>query len=299
MNAEQRAYLELHIAVFLYGLTAILGDLIELSALSLVWWRVLITSISLVFLIRLRKMFRELPLKIILQFMGIGVLVALHWVCFYGAIKLANASISLICMATTSFFTALLEPLIMKSRIKGYELVLGIMIIPGMFLIVNGTEFAMMNGIWVGLISAFLAALFGTLNKKMIGKTKEINITFLELGSAWLFLSLVVPAFMYFAKAEVQMWPSQTDWVYLIILSLLCTTLAYILSLRALNHLSAFAANLTINLEPVYGILLALFILNDHEELDTNFYIGVVIILLAVFSYPFLKRRFRKVSAIA
>ncbi|MCI5082335.1 MAG: EamA family transporter, partial [Saprospiraceae bacterium] len=125
MNAEQRAYLELHIAVFLYGLTAILGDLIELSALSLVWWRVLITSISLVFLIRLRKLFRELPLKIILQFMGIGVLVALHWVCFYGAIKLANASISLICMATTSFFTALLEPLIMKSRIKGYELVLG------------------------------------------------------------------------------------------------------------------------------------------------------------------------------
>ena len=294
MTPVQRAYLELHIAVLLYGLTAILGDLILLSALSLVWWRVLITSISLLFFIRLRKLLKELPLKVILQFMFIGVLVALHWLAFYGAIKLANASISLICMATTSFFTAFLEPIIMKTKIKVYELLLGLLIIPGMVLIVNSTELAMMNGIWVGLIAAFLAALFATLNKRMIGKTDELNITFLELGSAWLFLSLVIPIFMLTNDAPLALWPSPSDWIYLLILSLLCTTLAYVLSLRALHHISAFAANLAINLEPVYGIILAWIILSDHEELNSNFYIGGGIILLTVFSYPFLRKRFSK-----
>lgn len=298
MNAVQRAYLELHIAVLLYGLTAILGDLIQLTALSLVWWRVLITSISLLLLIRIFRLFKEVPIKVILQFMGIGVLVALHWVCFYGAIKLANASISLICMATTSLFTSVLEPLIMRTKVKGYELILGLLIIPGMILIVNNVDFSMMNGIWVGLLAAALAALFGTLNKKMVGKTNEKNITFLELGSAWLFLSLVLPIFIAFSEEPIQFWPNTMDWVYLIILSLLCTTLAYILSLRALHHLSAFAANLTINLEPVYGIILAFIFLDDHKELNLNFYLGVGIILLAVFSYPFLRKRFQTNSAI-
>lgn len=292
MTAVQRAYIELHIAVLLYGLTAILGDLIQLTALSLVWWRVLITSMSLLFLIRVFRLFKEMQAKVILQFMGIGVLVALHWVCFYGAIKLANASISLICMATTSLFTSVLEPLIMRTKVKGYELILGLLIIPGMILIVNNVDFSMMNGMWVGLLAAALAALFGTLNKKMVGKTNEKNITFLELGSAWMFLSLVLPLFVLFSEESIQFWPSTMDWIYLIILSLLCTTLAYILSLRALNHLSAFAANLTINLEPVYGIILAFIFLDDHKELNLNFYLGVGIILFAVFSYPFLRKRF-------
>jgi drug/metabolite transporter (DMT)-like permease len=293
MTAVQRAYIELHVAVLLYGLTAILGDLIQLTALSLVWWRVLITSLSLLFLIRVFRLFKEIPARVILQFMGIGVLVAMHWVCFYGAIKLANASISLICMATTSLFTSILEPLIMQTKVKGYELILGLLIIPGMILIVNNVDFSMMNGIWVGLLAAALAALFGTLNKKMVGKTNEKNITFLELGSAWIFLSFVLPLFVLFSEESIQFWPSTIDWIYLIILSLLCTTLAYILSLRALHHLSAFAANLTINLEPVYGIILAFIFLNDHKELNLNFYFGVGIILFAVFSYPFLRKRFQ------
>ena len=129
LTDEGRAYLELHIAVFLFGFTAILGDLIQLTALVMVWWRVLITSASLLLLVRVAKLFRSLPNAKILQFMGIGVLVALHWVAFYGAIKLANASIALICMATTSFFTSLLEPLIMGHRIRRYELALGLIII--------------------------------------------------------------------------------------------------------------------------------------------------------------------------
>lgn len=295
MTDEKRAYLELHIAVFLFGFTAILGDLIQLSAVVMVWWRVLITSASLLLLIRVGKRLKGLPRGTILQFMGIGVLVALHWVAFYGAIKLSNASITLICMATTSFFTSFLEPAIMRHRLRWYEIMLGLLIIPGMALIVNSTEASMNLGIIVGLASAFLAALFATLNKKLIGRLDEMSVTFLELGSAWLFLSLVLPVYMAYSSEPVQIMPlTWVDWGYLLILALLCTTLAYVLALRSLNYLSAFASNLTVNLEPVYGIALAWVLLNDNEELSASFYLGVLIILLAVFSYPLIRRRMRR-----
>ncbi len=292
-TSEQRAYLELHIAVFLFGFTAILGDLIQLSAVELVWWRVLLTSISLLFLIQGGRSILQASRKTILQFMGIGLLVAIHWVTFYGAIKLANASVALVAMATTSFFTSLLEPLFTRRRIKGYELLLGLLIIPGMFLIVNGADFSLLKGLLVGLLSAFLAALFGTLNKLMISKMPETSITFLELGSAWIFLSFVLPFYYHFGESEVLFWPPRPiDWLYILVLALLCTTLAYVLSLRALRHLSAFAANLTINLEPVYGIGLAFFLLNDSQELGPQFYLGVMIIMLAVLSYPVLRNKY-------
>lgn len=291
MDNEKRAYLELHIAVFLFGFTAILGDLIQLSALVMVWWRVLITSLSLLLVVRVGRLLRALPRRTLLQFVFIGVLVALHWVAFYGAIKLANASIALICMATTSLFTSLLEPMVMKHKVRGYELLLGLIIIPGMALIVNSTDASMNAGIAAGLAAAFLAALFATLNKRLVGRSDEMSITFLELGSAWLFLSLVLPLYVWQSATPVQiMPPSLADWGYLIVLALLCTTLAYVLALRALRHLSAFASNLTVNLEPVYGIALAWVLLNDREELNTTFYIGVLIILLAVFSYPLIRR---------
>ncbi len=295
MKAKQRAYLELHFAVLLFGLTAILGDLIHLSALLIVWWRVLITCISLFFLIRFGKVLRKIPRKIVFQFMGIGVLVALHWLCFFGAVKYSNASICLVCMATTSFFTSFLEPLLLQQRIKWYEMLLGLLIIPGMILVVNNTELSMMTGIVVGLLSAFLAAVFSILNKKMVDQADPMSITFLELGSAWLFLSLLLPLYFYY-NPEASFLPNQADFGYLAILALLCTTLAYVLSLRALKHISAFASNLTINLEPVYGILLAYFILQENEELSNGFYYGVCIILIAVFSYPFLTRLFEDKS---
>ncbi len=298
MNNEKRAYLELHIAVFLFGFTAILGDLIQLSALAIVWWRVLITSFSLLFLIRGGRALRQLPRGTILQFMGIGVLVALHWLAFYGAIKLSNASITLICMATTSFFTSLLEPLVLKQRARWYEVLIGLAIIPGMALIVRSTDASMNTGILVGLAAALMAALFATLNKKLIGRSDVMSITFLELSSAWLFLTLALPVYMGWGAGGLsRILPSGIDWYYLIILSLLCTTLAYILALRSLRHLSAFASNLAINLEPVYGIALAWFILKEYKELAPGFYWGVLIILSAVFSYPLLQKRLRRKEA--
>ena len=297
MTPTQRAYLELHIAVFLFGFTAILGDLIQLSALLIVWWRVLLTSISLAFIIRLGRLFRTLPPRKILTFMGIGVIVATHWVTFYGAIKLSNASIGVIAMATTSFFTSLIEPFVMRQRVKWYELALGLLIVPGMALIVSATDLSMIKGLMLGLLSAFLAALFATLNKRLITQSDERSITFLEMSSAWLFLSVVIPIWIIYSGEPLNIWPpTLIDWGYLLILALVCTTLAYVLALRALQHISAFASNLSINLEPVYGILLAWLLLNENEELDTGFYLGAGIIVLAVLSYPLIKRRLGPVN---
>lgn len=282
----------MHLAVLLFGFTAILGALIQLPAISIVWWRVLLTCISIVFLMQVRSIFTRLSYQQILQFMGIGVLVGSHWVCFYGSIKLANASVALICMATTALFTSFLEPLLFRRAVRWYEVVLGLMIIPGMYLIVDSLESGMLLGVWVGLLSAFLASLFATLNKKVITNARPFAITFLELGSAWLFLTLLFPFYLQTNENVAFVPPSLADWFYLLALALLCTTLAYSLSLRALHHISAFASNLSLNLEPVYGILLAWVLLNENEELSDNFYYGVLLILLTVFSYPLLRKWF-------
>jgi drug/metabolite transporter (DMT)-like permease len=293
MQDVRKAYLELHIAVILFGFTAILGDLIKLSALQIVWWRVLLTSVSLLFFIRFGTRLKLIPRKRAWQYMGIGCLVALHWLCFYGAIKYANASIAVVTLATTSVFTSLLEPLLLRQRFKWYELGIGLLVIPGMILIVNATDFSMRLGVWVGLASALLASLFSTLNKKLITHSDPMHITFLEISSAWLFLSIVFP--FYLGSQNWQWnWPTTMDWIYLIILALLCTTLAYFLALKALHHISAFASNLVINLEPVYGIILAWLLLRENEELQEGFYFGVAMILLVVFSYPLIRRKFEK-----
>lgn len=286
MTATRRAFLELHFAVLLYGVTAILGDLISLPATVLVWWRVLITSISLFFLIRFGKTLGAIPRKLILQYMGIGVLVAIHWITFFGSIKYANASIALVCLATGSFFTSLLEPIMTKTSFKWYEVGLGALVIPGMALIVQSLEVSMLTGVWLGLISSILAVLFSILNKQRINKADPMTITFLEMGSAWLFISLIFP-FYFYQNEGIQFLPNASDWFYLLFLALACTTLAYVLNLRALKHVSAFAANLTINMEPVYGIILAAILLQENKELSSDFYIGVIIIMAAVFSYPF------------
>lgn len=287
-QSVRKAYFELHLAVLLFGGTAILGDLIQLSALVLVWWRVLLTSISLAPFVRLRQLVADLGWKRLLRFAGIGVLVAIHWLCFYGAIKLANASIALICMATTSFFTSLLEPIIVRQPFRVVELLFGLMIIPGMMLVVRSTDAAMNTGLVVGLMAALLAAIFATLNKRYIKEGSPVRITFIELGAAWLFLGMLLPIYLW--NGTEHFWPAPTDWGYLFVLALLCTTFAYVLSLRALEHISAFAANLTVNLEPVYGIGLAWLLLGDKEELSAEFYLGALIISAAVFGFPLYNR---------
>lgn len=293
MNPTKRAYLELHLAVFLWGFTAILGDLIHLSALVLVWWRVFITAISLLFFIRGGKALLQLPRRTVLQFGFAGILTGLHWLTFFGAIKLSNASITLVCMATTAFFTAIVEPLILKTKFRLWELFLGFLVIPGMALVVDSVDVSMHAGIWVGLVSAFLAAVFSTLNKKWLHKAEPYSITFIEMMGAWLVLSFILP-FSVEAVDFQNMVPSVNDFGMLLVLALGCTTFTWVLALRALEHMSVFASTLTINLEPIYGIFLAILILHEHEELSPGFYWGVALILAVVFSYPFLNKIFSR-----
>lgn len=289
MTIRNRAYLELHIAVLLFGFTAILGDLITLPAVTLVWWRVLLAAISLLFFIKLGKTVQKISKSKILKLMGVGVLVAIHWIAFYGSIKMANASIALICLATTSFFTSMLEPMICKVPFSWRDLFLGLLIIPAMAFIVSDLQGGMIAGVGVGLISALFASLFGCYNKKYIDDSDALTITFLELGSAWIFLSAILLIYLVM-DVEIMFWPTNLDWVYMAILVLLCTTLAYVLALRSLKYLSAFTSNLTINLEPVYGIILAIVLLNENRELNPSFYIGAVLITAIVFFHPFIDK---------
>lgn len=293
LTQNQTAYLQIHVAVILFGFTAILGDLIQLPAVVLVWWRVLITSVSLMFFLKFGKTLIQIPAKQIRAYIIIGILIGLHWICFYGAIKLSNASIALVCMSTTSLFTSLIEPIFFRTKVNKLELILAASVIPGMLLIVNNINTEYITGVWVGLASALLAAIFSTLNKVNIKGADPYSISFIELSSAWMMISLLLGVMWIFGyQAETFLPPDISDWVYLIILALLCTTLAQVLTLKSLHHLSAFAVNLVINLEPVYGILMAIFILNDHKELSPLFYLGGGIILLSVMLYPYLHKKF-------
>jgi len=197
-------------------------------------------------------------------------------------------------MSTTSLFASILEPVMLRNKyFEWHELGLGLIIIPAMALIVSTTELEMKMGIWIGLLSALLAAVFSIWNKKLVNETDPMEITFIELGSGWLFLSLLMPFYLSSAD-DIPFWPNTSDLGYLLVLALLCTTLAYVLSLRALKYISAFASALTVNLEPVYGIILAWLILKENEELNLTFYIGGAVILVAVLSYPFITRQLRQ-----
>jgi drug/metabolite transporter (DMT)-like permease len=291
--SHRTAYIKIHIAVLLFGFTAILGDLIQLPAISIVWWRVLITSFSLFFLIRFGKTLKNLSLKQIKIYVIIGIIIGLHWICFYGSVKLSNASVCLICMSTTSLFTSIIEPILVRTKFNKFDLMMGLLIIPGILLVVNNIDIQYMMGVWVGLLSAFLAAIFSTLNKAYIKNADPYTISFIELSGAWMMISVLM-VIMQLTGFSIDAWlpPSVTDWLYLILLSLLCTTLAQVLTLQALKSLSAFALNLVVNLEPVYGIFLAVIILKEHKELNLMFYLGATIIVLSVLLYPFLSKKF-------
>lgn len=291
MNPTKKAYLQLHIAIFLWGFTAILGDLISLVAFWLVWWRVGFTSLSLVFFPNVLKKAKNIPLADLRRFGIVGVLIAIHWITFFGSIKYANASVALVAMSTSALFTSFIEPIFNNKRLKKLDIIFGLAVIPGMSLVVNDLKGDMLLGLFVGLLSAFLAALFAVINKKYISVAEPIVMTFIELSSSWLFLSLLIPIVIVYTPDSIQWLPASADWVYLLILSLLCTTLAFMIHLYALRHISAFASNLVINLEPVYGILLAGIFLSDFEELNPTFYIGVVLILVVIFLYPLISKR--------
>ncbi len=277
----KKALIQLHIAVFLAGFTGILGKLIDLNEGLLVWYRMLITVITLAVILGFQKEIKKLPWTDTLKVVGVGGVIALHWVTFYGSIKYSNVSIALVCFSSIGFFTAIFEPLILKRRFEWRELALGLLCIAGIYLIFNFNP-QYKTGIIIGLISALLAVCFSILNKSFVARIPVKTITFYEMGGGWLVLTLIMPFYMKLFPTDY-IFPSFDDWIWLLILAWLCTVWAVMLQLSSLKKLSTFTSNLTYNLEPIYGILLAFILFKENENLSSGFYYGLALILLSVF----------------
>ncbi|HSC52994.1 MAG TPA: EamA family transporter [Phnomibacter sp.] len=274
------AYIKLHIAVLLAGFTAILGKLISLHEASLVWWRLLLATLALLLVFPVLKRKLWVAASSIWKLLGIGAIVGIHWLLFFGSVKYGNVSIALVCFSASGFFSALLEPVIMRRRWKPVELLLGLMCMSGIYIIFH-FDAQYKIGIALGVAAAALSALFSILNKRMVNaKLDGWHITFWEMTGALMALSALLPWYVLY-KGEAML-PVGYDWLWLIILALLCTVWAFLLQLQALQYLSAVTLNLTYNLEPVYGILLAFVLFGENKFLGNEFFIGLLLIAVAV-----------------
>jgi drug/metabolite transporter (DMT)-like permease len=274
------ALIKLHLAIFLWGFTGVLGRLINLNEGLLVWYRILITIASLLLLLLFNTSFQKISKSTIFKLMGVGILVATHWVFFYGSIKYANVSISLICLSCIAFFTAILEPLITKTKFYFIEILLGLLSILGVALIFHFDN-KYRVGILLGLLSALFSALFSTYNKKYVGTANPQTIMLYELVGGFIFLSILMPFYLKILPTQ-HFYPNLQDIIWLVLLSWICTIIAMDLSLQALKKVSAFTQNLSLNLEPVYGIILAFIIYNEQKDLSRTFYWGFGLIILSV-----------------
>jgi drug/metabolite transporter (DMT)-like permease len=291
MQAINQARWQIHFCVLLWGFTAILGKLITLPALQLVWWRMLLVAAALLLLPQVWRGLRVMPARLRWAYAGIGVLVSLHWLTFYAAIKLSNASVGATCIALGPVFLAFVEPWLARRKFDPRELLIGAAVIPGVVLVVGGVPHGMRLGIAVGVLSALFVALFGSLNKRFVEQGDPLTVTFLELGTGAMFLTLLAPLMP--GDGPAFMLPGHHDLWLLLALAFGCTLLPFALALVALRHMSAFGTQMVTNLEPVYAIVLAIVLLGEQRELDGWFYVGVVVIFAAVFMHPLLKRQQR------
>ena len=281
-------YLQIHFSVFLWGFTAILGKLITLAALPLVFWRVLIVTLCLFFWLPVWRQLARVSRRDLRLAIANGTLVVLHWLCFYGSIKAANASVAATCMALAPVFLSVVEPLWRRQPFALRDLGVALACIPGVALVVGGIPGEMYWGMLLGVLAAFLAALFGLGNKALAMRMPALALTSIQMGTGALLLAVTLPFWPAFGMAVD--WPAGDDWLWLSVLAVVCTLLPFALSLVALRRLSAFSAQLAVNLEPVYAIALAALLLGEGGELRWTFYAGVALILAAVIGYAFLPR---------
>jgi drug/metabolite transporter (DMT)-like permease len=284
-------FLELHFVIFLWGFTAILGKLITIPAVELVALRTLITAVALAAIMYRYGTPFWLGRAVVLKIVGVGFLIAAHWILFFAAARVSSVSICLIGMATCSLWTAFLEPLFTKSRVKPHEILLALLILMGLYIIFrNETEFNSILGLTMAIGSALLASIFTIINAKLVKQIPSTTITCYEMVGACLGTVLFFPIYTtYFVESgQLNFSLIPMDWVYLLVLTLACTVYAYTAGVRLMQRISAYSMNLTVNLEPVYGIILALIIFNEGEELSSGFYLGAGVVLLSVFIYPIL-----------
>jgi len=286
-SATLKDYLLLHFIVLIWGFTAILGLLISLPPLELVFYRTLLATVGVAVVIGFRKESLKIAPRELLKIAGVGVLISLHWIFFFWSAKVSTASVCLAGMATTSLWTAFVDPLINRKRVKFYEVALGLLVISGLLVI-----FQFENGYWLGLsmalVAALLSALFSVLNGRLTLRHSPYQITFYEMGAASLVALLFLPIYSYLDGSAIQWTWKGLDWLWLLILGGICTVYAFSVSVDLMKRLPVFSINLTINLEPVYGILLAVAIFGEKEKMTPQFYLGTLIILVSVLIYPVL-----------
>lgn len=275
----KQAFIKLHLSIILAGFTGIFGKLITLNEGLLVWYRMLITSLLLFILLKIWKKFRLLPLQDMIRIGGIGFLLAMHWVFFYASIKASNISIGVICFSLVGFFTAILEPFINHRRFSVTELILSLITLSGIILIFN-LDMRYQSGIILGVISSALAALFTIMNKRVGADYTSSTMLFYEMVGGFICLSVILPVYLYNFQVDTLV-PSTQNIIYLMVFSVFCTILLYILQIQALKSISAFTVNLSYNLEPVYSIVLAMAFFGEAKELNYSFYLGLTLIVLS------------------
>jgi drug/metabolite transporter (DMT)-like permease len=279
LSDKIKSYLHLHLIVFIWGFTAILGALISLDALPLVWFRMLLAVFFISFYIYWKKIPIKVSRKTLLQFIFAGFIIAMHWFTFFKAIKVSNVSVTLACLSTGAFFASFLEPIFYGKKIVWYEVMLGLLVVLGLYIIFN-VEGNYLFGIVLALTSAFLSALFAVINSKFIKSYDATVISFYELSGGVLFFSVILLFGNQFSTSFFRL--TVDDFIYLVILSSVCTAYAFIASTAVMKHLSAYTVMLTINLEPIYGIILAVLLFKEKEKMSVDFYIGALLILATV-----------------
>lgn len=292
-NDNLKSYLNLHIIVFIWGFTAVLGKLISLEALDLVWYRMFFAVVIMTVVVLITKEKIKVPLRVFAGFILAGIIIALHWLTFYQAIKVSNVSITLACLSTGAFFASILEPIFYKRKVIWYEVLFGLIVIFGLGIIFK-VETQYTVGIYLAVSSAFLSALFSVINGKYAKEYNPNVISIYELGSGVIFIS----TYLFFAGSFTPAFfaISLNDLLWLLILSSICTAYAFSASIKVMKFLSPFTVMLTINLEPIYGIFLVLLIFPENEKMSPMFYLGALIILATVIANGIMKSRKKRAT---
>lgn len=291
-NAKLKNYLHLHFLVFIAGFTAILGELISIGSIPLVWYRMLIATVLIFVYVKVVKIDLKTKARDLMKFSIAGVLIALHWITFFESINQANVSIALAMFASGAFFASLIEPIFYKRKIIGYEMLFGLIVILGVYLITK-TEFRYINGIILGIAAALFSSLFAVINGKLVEQHRASVISFYEFISGILCISIfLLISDNGFSKEFFDL--SFSDWKYLFILGSICTAYAFIAAVYVMKYISPFTVVLTYNLEPIYGILMAIILFPDKERMSTEFYIGAVLIISTVIINGILKNTAKK-----
>lgn len=286
-NARLKDYLHLHFLVFIAGFTAILGKEISAGATAIVWYRMAIAAVLMFIYIKIIKLNIKVSKGAVIKFSVAGVIIALHWITFFESIKQSNVSIALAMFSSGAFFASFIEPIFFKRRVLVYEIGFGLIVILGVFLITS-SELKYINGIILGLLSALFSTLFAVINGRFIEKYNSTVISFYEFISGVLFLSLFIHfSGIHFNESFFTL--SQIDWVYIFILASVCTAYAFIGAVEVMRYISPFTVILTYNLEPIYGIILALFLFPETEQMSSQFYFGATLIIVIVLFDALLK----------